>query len=206
MAPATKTDDAQADATRAEILRHAHSLFTHYGFNKTNIGDIAKCCEMSPGNLYRYFRNKQAIGLAAVRQYFDEAEAAMAGALASCPNATAEERLRTHLTTGISHILNEMQRNPKMLELAEFLCEDEAGLELLQQHIAWRRARTVAEIDRGMASGEFAPCDAGATAAAMGNALKVFWMPMTLARWHDPSTIMPELHAVLDLIFCGLRA
>ena len=43
--------DVQAAATRAEICRHALDLFSHYGFQKTNIGDIATRCEMSPGNL-----------------------------------------------------------------------------------------------------------------------------------------------------------
>ena len=54
------------DATRYEILRHAEDLFGHYGFSKTNMADIAERAKMSPGNLYRYYRNKQAIGLAVV--------------------------------------------------------------------------------------------------------------------------------------------
>ena len=44
---------AQADAVRHDILLKSLELFGHYGFAKTNIGDIADCCGMSPGNLYR---------------------------------------------------------------------------------------------------------------------------------------------------------
>ena len=36
------------EATRAEILHHAEELFTHYGFWKTNVGDIATCCGTPP--------------------------------------------------------------------------------------------------------------------------------------------------------------
>ena len=194
-----------AEATRQEILRHAHELFCHYGFNKTNIGDIAKRCGMSPGNLYRYYRNKQAIGLAAVQQYFDLAEAAMGGAIRQGEGA-AEERIRCFLDTGIRHIVEELERNPKIVELAEFLCEDEEGLALLDAHIAWKREWVATEIARGIAEGSLKARNPDATAATLLNALKMFWMPMTLARWREPSTIMPELEALLDLIFDGLRA
>ena len=204
---ATSSMDEQTVATRTEILRQAHDLFCHYGFKKTNIGDIARCCGMSPGNLYRFFRNKQAIGLAAVEQFFRQSETVMESVLL-VPGGTAEERLRGLMTAGIGHILDELDRNPRMVELAEFLCEPDnaEGWELLNTHLAWRRARVIAEIERGIANGEFAPCDTEATAIAFGNALKVFWMPVTLASWRDPQTIRPELKAVLELVFRGLRA
>ena len=193
-----------AEVTRTEILRHAHDLFAHYGFDKTNIGDSAKCCGMSPGNLYRYFRNKQAIGLAAVQQYFDAAETAMDAAMQQ-PGGMAEERIKRFVNTGVQHIVDELNRNPRIVELAEFLCQDEEGLEILGRHIVWRRAQLTREIARGVTQGELAPCDAEQTAITLQNGLKTFWMPMTLATWRDPATIMPELADLLDLIFRGLR-
>ena len=200
----TKELTDQAAEIRSEILRCAHDLFCHYGFNKTNIGDIAKCCNMSPGNLYRYYRNKQAIGLAAVQQYFDAAEAAMETELL-LSEGDAEDRIRRFLTTGIRHIVDELRRNPKMVELAEFLCEDEQGLKILDAHISWKRELMARELQKGMSDGVLAPRDPERTASTVLNGLKMFWMPMTLARWRDPSTIMPELEELLDLMFRGLR-
>ncbi|MFK7941528.1 MAG: TetR/AcrR family transcriptional regulator [Paracoccaceae bacterium] len=200
-----KTAEKQADETRVEILRHAHDLFCHYGFNKTNIGDIAKCCGMSAGNLYRYYRNKQAIGLAAVQQYFNAAETAMQTELMH-KDGTPEDRIRRFLMTGVSHIVEELNRNPKIVELAEFLCADEQGLEILNAHIAWKRRQLTTEMEIGVAQGVFAPCEVEKTAATMLTAMKVFWMPMTLAHWRDPATIMPEFEEVLDLLLRGLRA
>ncbi len=195
----------QADAVRADILRHATDLFSHYGFNKTNIGDIADRCAMSPGNLYRYYRNKQAIGLAVVRCHFEMTEVALETVF-MIPEGTSEERIRKFIATGITHIADECGRNPKIVELAEFLCDDEDGIEILQEHIQWKRDRLAGEIERGITSGEFAPRDVELTASAILNAFKAFTMPMTLTRWRDPETIMPEMHAILDLICPGLRA
>jgi len=199
-----QTQESQADAVRADILRHALDLFSHYGFNKTNIGDIAERCAMSPGNLYRYYRNKQAIGLAVVRAHFESTEAAL-GTVFMIPEGTSEERIRKFISTGIQHLAEECARSPKIVELAEFLCEDEQGTALLEEHIGWKRRELTAEIERGVQNGDLAPCNAEATAAAVLNSFKAFWMPMTLARWRDPDTIIPEMNEILDLICAGLR-
>ena len=196
--------DKQAEATRVEILRHASELFTHYGFWKTNVGDIATRCGMSPGNLYRYYRNKQAIGLAVVEKFFEMSQTAMETGLI-LPTGTPESRIRMLIETGVGHLVNEMQQNPKIVELADFLCSDEEGIALLQRHIAWKRARMVRELGRGIEQRLFRDADPQETAATILMATKVFWMPSSLAQWRDKDTILPELREVLDLIFDGIN-
>ena len=115
---------------RHDILHHAVDLFSHYGFAKTNIGDIAECCCMSPGNLYRYFRNKQAIGLAVIASYFEMKQTAMETEL-MLPGGTAQERIRRFLVTGVGHLAREVEQHPKIVELAEFMCENDEGLAVL---------------------------------------------------------------------------
>ena len=195
----------QAQEVRHQIVHHASELFTHYGFSKTNIGDIAGCCAMSPGNIYRYFKNKQAIGLAVVEAYFQMAQTAMETQL-MLPGGGAEDRIRRFLTAGIGAMAQEVQHHPKIVELAEFLMEDEQGLELLGAHIAWKREQIEANLQAGVETGEIAPCDIRHTAATLLLALKIFFMPTTLIRWRDPDTILPELSDILDLMFRGLRA
>ena len=195
----------QADSVRNQIVDQSCELFSHYGFAKTNIGDIAECCCMSPGNIYRYFRNKQAIGLAVVASYFQMVQTTM-GTELILPSTSAEERIRRFLTAGIGAMAREVQEHPKIVELAEFLMADEEGLELLGGHIAWKRIQIAADLQAGIDSGEVDPCDPEKTAATMLGALKTFFMPTTLIRWRDHSTILPELHDILDLMFRGLRA
>ena len=40
----------------------------------------------------------------------------------------------------------------------------------------------------------------------MLNSLKIFFMPMTLIRWRDRTTILPEAEEILGLMFRGLKA
>src|SRR3712207_61915 len=53
-------DTAIADR-RARILDAAEHCFVRSGFHRTTMQDVAAEAGMSPGNLYRYFRSKDAI-------------------------------------------------------------------------------------------------------------------------------------------------
>ena len=200
----TGVEAEKADAVRMDILLKATDLFKHYGFWKTNIGDIAECCGMSPGNLYRYFRNKQAIGLAVVSTYLEMVQTSLE-TVEMLPGGTSEERIRKWLETGVQQGVIQVEEHPKIVELSEFLMDDEDGWALIQKHVMWKRVHLAREIQKGVEAGELEPCDAEQTAAILLNALKAFWMPMTLAKWKDKTTILPELHATVDLFFRGLR-
>ena len=122
------------------------------------------------------------------------------------PEGTAEDRIKRFIVAGTALMAREVECTPKIVELAEFLMEDEQGLELLGRHIAYNRSQIAREIEKGIASGDLQPCDAEHTAATMLTSLKIFFMPTTLIRWRDRSTIIPELKDVLDLMFRGMRA
>lgn len=191
------------DATRYEILRHAEDLFGHYGFKKTSMADIAARAKMSPGNLYRYFRNKQAIGLAVVERFFRQSEAAMEAAMGEGDGP--EFRIRMILTTGCRMIVGEMARNPKLMELVEWLTEEDEAWAALKRHIAWKRSRVEDQLALGIASGVFTDAPIYPTAVNLMHATKAFQMPQSLAAWREPETILPELEGVLDLVFAGIR-
>ncbi len=203
--PETEARSPEAAAVRAEILAQATELFHHYGFSKTSMSDIAGRCDMSPANLYRYFRNKKAIGLAAVAAHFRAEEADIEAAMAAAP-PEPEARIRAILVASVSHTVAVMDESPRMIELAEFLVEHEEGLALLDAHILWRRGKIRAELERGAAAGVFRVDDAERMAISLQHAVKAFCMPFALARWRDRSTVIPELEGVLDLCFTGIRA
>lgn len=191
------------DATRDEILRHAQELFAHYGYAKTSMADIAGRCGMSPGNLYRYHRNKQAIGVAVIEAFFRQSEAAMEAAMA--PAAGPEARIRALITEGVRQLVAEMDVSPKIMEMVEFMTSEDEAHASLDAHIAWKRGRVEAELARGMAEGRFIALPVYETAVNLMHATKAFQMPQSLAAWRDRATILPELEGVLDLVFTGLR-
>src|ERR1700744_5463133 len=46
------------DTVRDQIVEAAKKRFSHFGYGKTTMAEIATDCDMSPGNLYRFFPGK----------------------------------------------------------------------------------------------------------------------------------------------------
>ena len=196
-----RKDDTPEEETRCVILRHATDLFAHYGYAKTNIGDIAKACCMSPGNLYRYYRNKQAIGEEAVRGYMAREEADL-GKIVADESLDFETRLRQFYQRAVSGIIDELRCNPKMVELATMIIEGNSGI--LARHVEWKRTQVETLLSTGVSSGEIV-VDPKVASLTLYDMTKAFLMPPALAQM-DFETVPGRLDAVLDLAFAGIRA
>lgn len=191
-----------SDDIRDTIVEEAMELFAHYGYSKTNIGDIAQACEMSAGNLYRYFRNKQAIGHAVVARFFEAEDSLLAGVLEA--GGSAEHRIRATVTAAVMHTVENLRRAPKIIELAEMICETEEGVAMVNAHVAAMHAQMTALIEEGVANGEFAVSDPARSARAVQMGTKFFVVPFSVAR-HGLDRVEDDLTLTLDLLCAGLR-
>ena len=68
----------EKSATRDRILHAAMTRIKHYGYGKTTMAEIAADCDMSPGNIYRFFEAKIDIAEAMARKHYAEEHTAMA--------------------------------------------------------------------------------------------------------------------------------
>ena len=64
--------EREADQRRQEILGVAERLFSHKGFFKTSMAEIAHDAEFSVGSLYQFFASKDAIYVALMEEKFEE--------------------------------------------------------------------------------------------------------------------------------------
>jgi AcrR family transcriptional regulator len=68
-------------AIREQIVSAATEHFSHYGYGKTTVSDLAKAIGISKAYIYKFFDSKQAIGEAICEQSLDKiATAALAAA------------------------------------------------------------------------------------------------------------------------------
>lgn len=189
---------------RAEIARNALTLFAENGFSKTNIVDIAKACGMSPANLYRYYRNKQAIGDGVVKLMLEEADARVTAVLAQ-PYDSVEERLRRFITEGVMCTVDGIRRAPKLTEIADSVFERPEGAALVEAAIDVRHQRVRGLLEEGQQRGEFGDFDANVTARAIELSTRFFLAPFAISR-HGIEHVEHEVAITLDLICAGLRA
>ncbi len=92
--------DIVLEFRKSELLSAARTVFSRKGFHDATIDDIAQTAGVAKGTVYLYFKSKQAIYLAALRDGIEaligemRSEAAGAG--------TAQDKLRTLLATKIT--------------------------------------------------------------------------------------------------------
>ncbi|MEM7177641.1 MAG: TetR/AcrR family transcriptional regulator [Pseudomonadota bacterium] len=201
----SKETNPQIVATQIRIRTKAEQLFGHYGFAKTSVSDIARACDMSTGNIYRFYRNKQAIGLAVVENFLDQQHGKMLDAR-HAPRKSAETRLRAAITAGVAHLVETMAGKPRIFEMAEFLCDDPEGDVLVDNQRMFLRDAFAGLIAEGIETGEFSACDPTRQGWTLLLATSAFWMPQALVAWHRQDAIMSDLDIVLSLILTGMKS
>lgn len=62
----------QSTETKTRILKVATELFSHFGYLKTSLDEIARDARIAKGTIYYHFRNKEDLFLEAVRNKAEE--------------------------------------------------------------------------------------------------------------------------------------
>ncbi len=175
----------QADR-RGVILRAAANIFRERGFADTGMRDIAGAADLSPANLYHYFKGKDEILYYCQDRALDRMLAAVAEARRAAPNAAA--RLAHVLTAHLRILLDEVEGATAHLQV-------DALSPVLRARIVKKRDRYELAVRRlvteGMASGEFVKTHAAVVARGMLGALN--WT----VTWFRPDGSQPA-RAVAD--------
>ena len=187
------------EETAKQILEAASRRFLHYGYGKTTMAEIAKDCNMSTGNLYRYFSSKLDIAEKFVdrlrREHVENLRA-----IASTANKTPAEKLREFFVTKFRLAYERFHDKPKAFELSTSLLTERAHVAA-----AWEQAeaKVLADIlSQGNAEGAFFVKDPLDTARILQDAGFRFTSP---AVFHEGEfeQLEEELSGVIDLMLDG---
>ena len=192
---------AAADDTRTHILDCAEARFRTFGYGKSTMAEIAGDAHMSAANLYRYFDNKQELGVACAKRCMDELFVALRTivrkgdrhAAATLVAFCVELARWTHSNTA---------NEPRINELVQMITNERKDV------VVWRESRLhglIAEIlARGNDSGEFDIEDVIDAAQTVHASLILFQLPLLMGMYE-----LPELEAraasVANLILRGLQ-
>ncbi|HAW54735.1 MAG TPA: TetR/AcrR family transcriptional regulator, partial [Hyphomonas sp.] len=141
--------------TRQQILEAAMERIVHYGYSKTTMSEIAKDCNMSAGNIYRFFASKLDIAEAIGRKFNSELYQTYAS-ICRKP-ITAADRLRQFFEFSMVRTYEALEEKDKLVELAETLA-DERPL-FMNEQLAQERVYLVQILENGIEAGEFRPLD-----------------------------------------------
>lgn len=105
------------DETAKQILDAASRRFLHYGYGKTTMSEIAQDCNMSTGNLYRYFPSKLDIAEMFVRVLRSE-QAKKLREVADATDMGPAEKLRAFFMRKFQLSYERFHDKPKAYELS----------------------------------------------------------------------------------------
>lgn len=188
--------------TRDRILQAAMNRIKHYGYGKTTMAEIAADCDMSPGNIYRFFEAKIDIAEAMARKHYAEEQADLA-AIARRKDWPPDRRLKEMLLKRMRDNYRMFEENAKILEVAEVLAKERPLF--MNELIALERVGLTATIEEGVESGVFAPCDPEFTAEMVQAATVKFGLPQLFSRLTLPK-LEREFEGVMALLLNGLYA
>jgi AcrR family transcriptional regulator len=101
---------------RIEILKSAAAAFRRRGYHGASVDEIASALEMTKGNLYYYFENKEEI-LYACHDYSLDVLLALMAEVQSEPSTAPDEKLRKLILAFIHTMLDELQGTALTLDL-----------------------------------------------------------------------------------------
>jgi AcrR family transcriptional regulator len=196
----TKTE--KLDQMRKQIIESAAQRFQRFGYGKTNVAEIALDCGMSPGNLYRYFKNKSEIAEEIMRMSIDSTLAELRSVL-RMEGLSARRRLEEFLLQELYFTYNQLATYPTLLE--QIRDPRSAGPMLASEYLDASRALLVEILAMGNASGDFAIDDVVDMAETIQAATLKFRYPQL----HTDDTLEHLEHAarrVIELILSAVHA
>ena len=187
--------------TRTRILEAAMARIKHYGYSKTTMSEIAKDCDMSAGNIYRFFKSKIDIAEAMAEDHYEETHKRFIEIANS--SASAAQRLFEMFDYSLRHTFEKLESDAKILEVAEVLSSERP--EHANRILAKERTILVNILKDGVSDNEFAFLeDPDYTAEMIQSALMKFVYPQLWTRLSLPE-LLREFKGVMALVLAGLK-
>jgi AcrR family transcriptional regulator len=185
--------------SRERILQAADRRFADYGYTKTTMAEIAGDADMSVGNLYRHFRNKEELAAASVARLLERklAEGVRAARGRNDALAALEAFLLTRLRVAHAHFADTRH----LFDMMRFINERHRDMLLEYER---RVIAALADILReGVRQGRFAIDDAERTAYDIHQATMRYNHPVAL-KFNRLDTLETDLRRLIALLNQGL--
>lgn len=191
--------DTKASDTRSRIIMAAERLYRQLGYQKTTVADIARELEMSPANVYRFFRSKDEINEAVGYRLLDDVTSAAAAIAAR--EAPAAERLRAVLSAMEKTNTERFTVEKKLHDLVAVAIGE--NWPMVHEYVDRMDGILAGIVADGMARGEFRKDDPVLAARCLHTAMIRFSHPRLLvecATFPDPS-----VDQLVDFCLAALR-
>jgi AcrR family transcriptional regulator len=189
---------AQRDEVRLKIIEIARNIFTHFGFKKTTMEEIALATRKGKSSIYYYFNSKEDIFKAVVEKEAEELKTELYKKIADIEDPI--ERLKIYITVRMRklHKLTNFYSALKSDYLSNF-----EFIEQIRKSYDLDEVRIVTEIiQEGIEKGKFSVDDPHLSAVAIVTAMKGLEVPLFTNKEHG--NFETRMHNLIDFLFYGI--
>jgi AcrR family transcriptional regulator len=189
---------AQHEEARMKIIDIARNIFTHFGFKKTTMEEIAHATRKGKSSIYYYFSSKEDIFKAVVEKEAEELKAELYKKIAEIDDPI--ERLKVYITVRMRK-LNQLTNFYTALK-SDYLSHLEF-IEQIRKSYDQDEVRVVSGIIQdGIERGKFSVEDPQLSAVAIVTAMKGLEVPLFLSKEH--SNFEARLSNLINFLFYGI--
>ncbi len=189
------------EETRQRILAAAAERFVQFGYNKTTMAELARDCDMSAANLYRYFDSKLDIGAKLACDCLETKRILLRG-IVEQKERSAAARLRDVVMQSLDYTHGQWADNPRMNEMVNAICGER--MDIVEEHRRGEHRLLVELITDGIARGEFQTDDVDDSATAIATAITAFNVPL-LMPLYSLESFRKRAESVVKLLLNGLN-
>jgi AcrR family transcriptional regulator len=188
----------QHEEARLKIIETARSIFSHYGFKKTTMEEIAQATRKGKSSIYYYFENKEDIFKAVVEKEAEEIRIELHKKIAEVEDPI--ERLKIYITV-------RMRKFNKLTNFYSALKSDYLShfefIEEIRKSYDLDEVRAVSGIIQdGIEKGIFTVDDPQLSAIAIVTAMKGLEVPIFVSKEHGNFEV--RLDNLVNFLFYGI--
>jgi len=189
---------AHNEEARTKIIDIARNIFTHFGFKKTTMEEIALASRKGKSSIYYYFNSKEDIFKAVVEKEAEELKAELLNKIKSIDDPI--EQLKVYITVRMRK-LNKLTNFYTALK-SEYLSHLEF-IEQIRKSYDLEEIKIISGIIQdGIERGKFSVDDPQLSAIAIVTAMKGLEVPMFISREHGNFEV--RLNNLLNFLFYGI--
>jgi AcrR family transcriptional regulator len=188
----------QHEEARMKIIEIARNIFSHFGFKKTTMEEIALATRKGKSSIYYYFNSKEDIFKAVVEKEAEELKEELYKKISDIEDPI--ERLKVYITV-------RMRKLKKLTNFYTALKSDYlSNLEFIEEI---RKSYDIDEvrivtgiIEEGIESGKFSVKDPHQSAVAIVTAMKGLEVPLFISKEHGNFEV--RLENLINFLFYGI--
>ena len=191
-----------SEETKQQIIEAAQARFSQYGYGKTTMAEIAKDCQMSAANLYRYFESKEDIAVEIGNQCTNRKQTLLREVVQR-QNVSASTRLEAMIVEQLRYTYEMVLKQPHISEIVESICGTRA--DVIKCYRETQKTIWVKLLTAGNQAGEFDVADPEATAEIIQTAtIKFCYPPLMMQEGAGLEELESQARGLARLIIRGL--